>query len=498
MAGYTDKQKLAFTEIAYYDLDRGVNRYLLEHPDQTSAPLSELLNPENHYLDYLGENTVKEYRARLEVNGLKIDSDMSSWKISAVHDTNDENGFYACVIETSEKEATVAFRGSEGFDLGKNTKDDWWEADVKLLNNNHTKQDLEAEKYLQELRDRGVLDKYDGLSFAGHSLGGELADHGCITAVKLGYADKVTGCYNMDGPGHSMKYNLENKQYIDQVSDKMEHKIWSIVGAQEFTPSGVDVEYWNTTQNHVMIPTPGIVGTVSELLEATDHARYNGEGTELTPNFTFTSSGNVPTISGAQFYAEHPRFHGTGSRILDVTMFAGEKILSFGGNVIKYSSPLYWGGKAISFLWNKLTGGDKHKETPEEAAARIASAECAQYIGFYIDPAAVTNLATAVQTGAEARAREVKYALEDIQRISYTKSTGRVVHNDAGLKNLKSQIDEAEKTIKIIQDTAGSCKSQLSKIQATLSGMVSYLAQTGSAFQQIEDQAQGKASSWAG
>lgn len=500
---YTDKEKLAFSEIAYIDLDRGVNKYLLDHPGETSAPLSELLNPDNHYLDYLetdkmkASEVIQEYRNKLEVNGLKIDSDMASWKITAVHDTNSDNGFYACVIETSDKEATVAFRGTEGLDNLDNLKNDGIEADLKLLNNTHTSQELEADRYLKELEKKGFFDQYDGVSFAGHSLGGALADYGCIATVKLGYADKIEGCYNMDGPGHSLKYIKENREYIDQVEDKMEHKIWSWVGLQEHNLIDADKEqYLGVLMEYDSHP--------SEIDLLNDHNRYiekdgkDKKENEYSPNFIFDENGNIKQITKEELLEKHPIADGSFGRLTDVTMYYGEKVYNIGKKVVTYSSPLYWGYKLASTIWNKVTGGGKHKETPEEAALRIANAECSQNIGFYIDPAAVSALSVTVQSDVETRAKNVKYALEDIQRTHYTKSTGKVIYNNAGLAELKHDIDQAEAHIKRIQDCVGTCKSMIGRIQETLIGMASYLYQTGSAFQKIEDEASSKASSWIG
>lgn len=48
-----------------------------------------------------------EIRANLEDKIKKgdISIDLDSWKITAIHDTNDDNGFYGCIIETSNNEA---------------------------------------------------------------------------------------------------------------------------------------------------------------------------------------------------------------------------------------------------------------------------------------------------------------------------------------------------------------------------------------------------------
>lgn len=47
------------------------------------------------------------------------------WNISGVHNTNSQNGFYACIIETAPREAAVGFRGSEDMGDLSNVANDW-------------------------------------------------------------------------------------------------------------------------------------------------------------------------------------------------------------------------------------------------------------------------------------------------------------------------------------------------------------------------------------
>lgn len=99
-------------------------------------------------------------------------SPCSSWKVVDVRDNNSTTGMYACMIETSEGDAIVAFRGSE--DLANNQLYlDWLKADVGLLDSTATEQQTDAEEYISYIS--GLSKQYDTYVFAGHSLGGNLA-----------------------------------------------------------------------------------------------------------------------------------------------------------------------------------------------------------------------------------------------------------------------------------------------------------------------------------
>lgn len=108
-------------------------------------------------------------------------SPCSSWKVVDVRNNNSTTGMYACMIETSEGDAIVAFRGSE--DLANNQLYlDWLKADVGLLDSTATEQQTDAEEYISYIS--GLSKQYDTYVFAGHSLGGNLAAHAGVTALK--------------------------------------------------------------------------------------------------------------------------------------------------------------------------------------------------------------------------------------------------------------------------------------------------------------------------
>ena len=119
---YSDLQSRAFTQIAYMGLDEKYVDYCKANGTD-SAPLSEILSTSQY--------------EKLKNLGL-TDAEINSWNISGVHDTNSQNGFYACIIETAPGEAAVGFRGSEDMGDLNNVANDWVGADIGLVNSTCT------------------------------------------------------------------------------------------------------------------------------------------------------------------------------------------------------------------------------------------------------------------------------------------------------------------------------------------------------------------------
>lgn len=216
---YTDKELQIATQIAYTDFQYAFD--VLEAKGQ-KAPF-----------------TIKKL-SEVKINGNKIDishitkaqekKDVSSWKIASVHDTNDENGFYACVIETDTNNAIVSFRGSENMLEPDNFKNDWWKADFSLLNSGLTEQQKEVENYLDELINDGILNSYQNIASTGHSLGGNLAEHFTVMASGTELSDKLNQSVSFDGPGFSIEYIKKHANLIKKACGKLKHYQWSGVG----------------------------------------------------------------------------------------------------------------------------------------------------------------------------------------------------------------------------------------------------------------------------
>ena len=222
---YSDLQSRAFTQIAYMNLDEKYIDYCKANGTD-SAPLSEILS-------------TKEYNKLISL-GLK-EEEINSWSISGVHNTNSDNGFYACIIETSPGEAAVGFRGSEPMDELGNVVNDWVGADIGLVNSTCTNQQEEVDRFLKKYQEQ--LKGYGNIAMAGHSLGGNLAEYATIVSYKYGLDDNITQCVSMDGPGFSKEFIDKYRDQIEKMSGVMYHPRWSFVGTMLNDLPGVEYQY---------------------------------------------------------------------------------------------------------------------------------------------------------------------------------------------------------------------------------------------------------------
>jgi hypothetical protein len=228
--GYTDKELRDATQIAYMDLMDGydaLSRMKIKPPYSIRQIIDETQDDE---LKMLLENKIKAG---------DISIDLNSWKITVIHDTNTKNGFYGCIIETSDKDAIVAFRGSEST-TDAQFEYDWINADIGLLNNNQTPQQAEVDVFIEDINKNGYLDKYTRVASTGHSLGGNLSDYFTIQAANTGFSKKITQSVNFDGPGFSKEFLEDNKKEINVMSEIMKRYQWSAVGNLLFPVPGVE------------------------------------------------------------------------------------------------------------------------------------------------------------------------------------------------------------------------------------------------------------------
>lgn len=211
---YDDLQLRAFTQIAYIDLESKYNYYIANN---------SLVDHKVSLYDLLAEEEIEKFE-KLNISK----TELKNWKISGVYDANEENGFYACIIETSPGNAVIAFRGSEDPSKIGNAKNDWIDSDLKLLNSISTTQQKEVERFFANNQD--LLQKYDNLTLTGHSLGGNLAEYGTIISEKYALDEKIKQCYSLDGPGFSDEFINKYRSQINKMSSKMCHYRWSLVG----------------------------------------------------------------------------------------------------------------------------------------------------------------------------------------------------------------------------------------------------------------------------
>lgn len=230
MATYTDKQLEQATQIAYAKLGDAY-KSLVQHSDGKSTvfTIEELkneairLNP-NIKLDNL--NCLSEEQVR-------------TWSIAAVRDTNNDTGFYGCVIDTGDGNAIVAYRGSEGMGTDAsgiaNLQHDWVEADLGILNsdgeNKTTNQYQEAKAFLSDESFQNTIKQYNKVTLTGHSLGGNLAAFSMIVAEECGIGQNFERCVSFDGPGFSDEFIEHYKDDIAKQASKIDHYKWSFVGS---------------------------------------------------------------------------------------------------------------------------------------------------------------------------------------------------------------------------------------------------------------------------
>jgi hypothetical protein len=242
--GYTDKELRDATQIAYMDLLDGYDSLVSKiKPPYTIRQI----------IDATENKNIKE-KLEKKIKEGDISIDLDSWKITQIHDKNNVNGFYGCIIETSDNEAIVAFRGSES-ETDEQFRFDWIDADIGLPNSTETTQQVEVNKFLREIQTNGYLDKYTTVASTGHSLGGNLSDYFTIHSVDFGLSNKIKQSINFDGPGFSQEYLELNKMQIDEVSKVMKHYQWSAVG-------------------NILFPVPGVEFIVADTKEYGDTSTY--------------------------------------------------------------------------------------------------------------------------------------------------------------------------------------------------------------------------------
>lgn len=230
---YTDLQMKNFTQVAYADLADAYTELRIKHPGKTSFTIAEL------------KEVAEKFGNDVKSLNVLSDEELDTWKISGVHDTNSENGFYACIIETEPGKAAVGFRGSESLDDPSNLYNDWIKADFGLLNSTCTNQQEEVERFLDKYKEQ--LSDYESLAMTGHSLGGNLAEYATIISSKYGLDDDITQCISMDGPGFSNEFINKYQSEIQNMSGVMKHYRWSLVGGLLFDLPGVEYKVADVT-----------------------------------------------------------------------------------------------------------------------------------------------------------------------------------------------------------------------------------------------------------
>ena len=158
----------------------------------------------------------------------------NNYSIVKEWDTNDINGFYACIIDNGDGGATISFRGSEGMtDIGS-WINDWGNADLKLLNHYETIQQAELKRFLEDPEVQGILRQYDYIDLTGHSLGANHAEFASIIWSTIPGLENTNPrrCVSNDGPGYSQEFFDKYKNEINNNKFEVVQYKWSIVGGQ--------------------------------------------------------------------------------------------------------------------------------------------------------------------------------------------------------------------------------------------------------------------------
>ena len=259
---YTDSEMIMATQIAYLDADPSLLR-------DGGCRVSDLIAKKKEEAE--GEEKERAELLEKRIRMTPGARNCGDWIIRDVCDDQKGSGMYACLLETSSKEAVIAFRGSESDNLNNVVKD-WGMSDLGLLNSMLTPQQLAAEAYTEELY-QNYGKEYTSFSFAGHSLGGNLAEHAAITAPTA-MRDQIGSCRNLDGPGFSHVYLTAHADEIRDTASKIRHDQWSLVGALLLPAPGTD-------QRTVAAFTPDMGNPVQSLLWRHD-----------TQTLLFTEEGN--------------------------------------------------------------------------------------------------------------------------------------------------------------------------------------------------------------
>jgi hypothetical protein len=231
---YSDEELMVVAQLAYYDFspdslngkDRSIQTLLEKNPQiimELDKAHEKALN------ENASANKISKLEAEIQLfNDIKSGKQpYSDWVVKDIKDDNNSTGFYGLLVETGKDRAIVGFRGSEGH--GSQFEKDWVNADFAMLNSISMDQQDVATDFMAEINQKYHYDQY---ATTGHSLGGNLSFHGAITAPADMRA-KITQALNADGPGFSGEY-LANPAYADglkEMSGKMDHYQWSLVGA---------------------------------------------------------------------------------------------------------------------------------------------------------------------------------------------------------------------------------------------------------------------------
>lgn len=253
--------EIAYLEYSHYCSDMEIGTYSVQDIMRRIENVYTLQKDSGRTIDPFLQSdmdTVNGIRYILEQNHVNGDF-LENWHVVDVCDRNDTTGMYGCLVDSGDGNAIVTYRGSESSNLTRFVQD-WVVADFGMLNDTLTAQQAEAQLYMQNIYDT-YGSKYQSFTAAGHSLGGNLAEHATITAPN---GMNIERCVSFDGPGFSGDYTRAHKNDIARNGHLVDHYQWSLVGCMLYPLKGTnyrtidsdipnDHGKWNLFFRHDMI-----------------------------------------------------------------------------------------------------------------------------------------------------------------------------------------------------------------------------------------------------
>ncbi len=411
---YTDRQNRIFSKIAYWDLPK--LKFYRDHGDNSPIPLYKLLS----------NDQIKTLKEDYQISPLEL----RKWKIADTCDLNDATGFYACVIETGEHEAAVAFRGTEFNDMDMH---DILDADLGLITEVETGQHRSVDVFLGTRKE--LLKKYN-LTMTGHSLGGNLAQYATLVSHRYGLDTCIEECVSLDGPGFSAAFIADHLEDIARMQDRMRCYRWSTVGS-------------------LMHDIPGATYIYIEVASNTLGERHKLEYASVMDGQSFKTRDSFIYIEGVVQLA---------SMGLDIIMmFPRACMLLICSSVVN------------AYAWIKNAGRGK------------AIIEANENVEIYLDTEQFHELAQkSIGLSEKLGAIAEKLATEQDVTVDTVKLPGNVCKI---LSNLISAIDKLRTAIQTFVAWASGTSINLKKCATTLKNVSNYLEETATDFETIEKSA---------
>jgi hypothetical protein len=263
----TEADQLLATQIAYADFNKVIESIRDTPPisnlsEDRPVKLSDALK---YAADKKADVDVSHLAKYLKPDGTFKDeyAYANDWTILAAINENEtgKTGLYSCILDIGDSRI-LASRGSEDMSNMMNFKQDWYEADLQLINSEMTKQEAALLNFMKE--NAAMLNEKPWVA-TGHSLGGALSDFAAIMSVELGLHN-FAGAINFDGPGHSQEFILKYRNQLAQVASLMTHKKASVVGNLLFVLPGVKQEFVETAPQSQFLddegnPYPQVTGS---------------------------------------------------------------------------------------------------------------------------------------------------------------------------------------------------------------------------------------------